>query len=106
MTAPMTGAALRAVQLGRPGWGRRGYDIEQVDAFLSRVADALDALAGGRAPGVTPAEVHQVVFTKPGLGRGRGYDEDQVDALLDAVEAALRGAPATGIELNGRPLGE
>jgi DivIVA domain-containing protein len=39
------------------------------------------------------------------IGR-RGYDEDAVDAVLDQVESALRGAPATGIELNGRPLGE
>jgi DivIVA domain-containing protein len=103
---PITGATLRAVQLGRPGWGRKGYDIEQVDAFLSRAADALDALAGGRIPGVTADDVHQVVFAKPGLGRGRGYDEDQVDTLLDAVEAALRGDPGASAvpELNGRPL--
>ena len=87
----MTGAALRAAELGRPGWGRKGYDIEQVDAFLTRAADALDAVADGRTPGVSADEVHSVVFAKPGLGRGRGYDEDQVDTLLDAVEAALRG---------------
>ena len=104
MTAPVTGAALRSAQLGRPGWGRRGYDIEQVDSFLARAADALDALAGGYTPGVTADEVHSVVFTKPGLGRGKGYDEDQVDALLDAVEATLRGTSATVIELNGRPM--
>jgi DivIVA domain-containing protein len=105
---PVTGAALRAVQLSRPGWGRRGYDVEQVDAFLARAADALDALADGRTPGVTADDVHGVVFTKPGFGRGRGYDEDDVDALLDAVESTLRGGSgARGVpELNGRPLTE
>ena len=104
----LTGAALRAAQFRRPGLGRRGYDPEQVDAFLARAAEALDALAQGRAPAVTADDVHSVIFPKPGFGRGRGYDEDQVDAFLDAVEAALRGDPDVGgvIELNGRPLGE
>ena len=104
--APLTGAALRAAQLRRPGWGRRGYEMEQVDAFRARAAEALDALADGRTPGLSADEVHTVVFTKPGLGRGRGYDEDEVDALLDAVENTLRGGSgASGVtELNGRPL--
>ena len=88
---PITAAALRAVQLGRPPWGKRGYDPGSVDAFLTQAADALEALAAGRRPALTADEVHQVVFRKPPLGRGRGYDEDQVDELLDAVERALRG---------------
>jgi DivIVA domain-containing protein len=103
--AAVTGAALRAAQPGRPGWGKRGYDVHQVDAFLGRAADALDSLVAGGLPGLTADDVHDVVFTKPRLGRGRGYDEHEVDALLDAVEAALRGDRG-GVELNGRPLGE
>jgi DivIVA domain-containing protein len=102
--AALTGAGLRAVQLQRPGWGRRGYRPDEVDEFLARAADALDALAAGRTPDITADEVHTVVFRKPPIGQ-RGYDEDAVDDLLDRVEAALGGAPATGIELNGRPLG-
>jgi DivIVA domain-containing protein len=102
----VTEASLRSVRLGRPGWGRRGYSPAEVDAFLARVADALDALAAGRTPDVTADDVHTVVFTKPPLTRGRGYDEDAVDALLDQVEALLRGGPAVGVELNGRPLTE
>ena len=104
--APVTGAALRAAQLRRPGWGRKGYDVEQVDAFLARAADALDALSDGRTPGLSADEVHTVVFAKPGLGRGRGYDEEEVDTLLEAVETTLRGGSgASGVtELNGRPL--
>ena len=102
----LTGAALRDVRLGRPGWGRKGYDIAAVDAFLARAAEALDALAAGRRPGMTADDVRTVVFGKPGLGQGRGYDEDQVDDLLDAVENALRGVapPGRGTELDGRPL--
>ena len=101
----MTGSELRAVVLRRPGMGRRGYAPEEVDAFLARAAEALDARDAGRPPGLTPDEVHDVVFSKPGFGKGRGYDEDQVDVLLDAVEAALRAGdrPAGGIELNGSP---
>jgi len=35
---------------------------------------------------LTPAEVHNVAFKKPSIGK-RGYDEDEVDAFLDLVEA-------------------
>ena len=35
---------------------------------------------------LTPADVHNVVFKKPPIGK-RGYDEDEVDAFLDVVEA-------------------
>ena len=100
----ITGSDLRAVQLGRPGWGRRGYRPTDVDDFLARAADALDAAAAGRTPDVTADEVRAVVFRKPPIGQ-RGYDEDAVDDLLDQVAAALCGGPAVGIELNGRPLG-
>ena len=37
---------------------------------------------------LTPADVHNVVFKKPPIGK-RGYDEDEVDAFLDEVEAEL-----------------
>ena len=37
---------------------------------------------------LTPADVHNVVFKKPPMGK-RGYDEDEVDAFLDVVEAEL-----------------
>jgi len=33
---------------------------------------------------LTPADIHNVEFTKASLGK-RGYDEEQVDALLDEV---------------------
>ncbi len=52
---------------------------------------------------LTPADVHNVAFRKPPLGK-RGYDEEEVDAFLERVEltianlqdqiAALRAGPA------------
>ncbi len=47
---PVTGAALRAVRLPRPGWGRRGYDEDDVDALLDAVESTLRG--GSGAPGV------------------------------------------------------
>jgi DivIVA domain-containing protein len=104
----ITAADLRSIELRRPGWGKKGYAPAEVDAFLARAADALDAVAAERTPELTAAQVHQVVFRKPRFGGGRGYDEGQVDDLLDAIEHALRSGPArpaTGaIELDGRPI--
>ncbi len=37
---------------------------------------------------LTPADVHNVAFKKPSIGK-RGYDDDEVDAFLDLVEAEL-----------------
>ena len=35
---------------------------------------------------LTPADVHNVAFSKPPIGK-RGYNEDEVDQFLDFVEA-------------------
>jgi DivIVA domain-containing protein len=80
-------ADVRAVQFGKPPFGRRGYDEIEVDDFLRKVTDALAQTRG--VPPLDPEEVHQVAFRKPRLG-SRGYDEDEVDAFLDLVEAELR----------------
>ncbi|MGY1804531.1 DivIVA domain-containing protein [Blastococcus sp. SYSU D00922] len=90
----LTADGLRSVELRRPGWGRKGYRTTDVDEFLARAADALDALAAGRTPELSADDVHDVVFRKPPLGGGRGYDEDQVDDLLDVVEQSLRAGAA------------
>jgi DivIVA domain-containing protein len=37
---------------------------------------------------LTPADIHNVAFKKPSIGK-RGYDEDEVDAFLDLLEAEL-----------------
>ncbi|WP_431935117.1 DivIVA domain-containing protein [Micromonospora sp. RP3T] len=62
---------------------RRGYKVDEVDAFLDRVEATLDGQPVG-AP-VASQEVHDVVFRV----RFNGYDEWQVDLHLDRVERQL-----------------
>jgi len=102
--ARLSGDDVRAVAFGRPGFGKRGYAPDEVDAFLDRAAAALDAVAAGRPAGMSADDVHQVVFRKPPVGK-RGYAEAAVDDFLDLLAASLPGAGgAGGIELDGRPL--
>src|SRR5262249_17605929 len=65
---------------------------------------------------LTPADVHNVAFKKPPIGK-RGYDEEEVDAFLDEVERELArlieensqlrgGAPAAGPVGDMRHSGE
>ncbi len=62
---------------------RRGYKVDEVDAFLDRVEATLAGEPAG-AP-VASQEVHDVVFRV----RFNGYDEWQVDLHLDRVERQL-----------------
>jgi DivIVA domain-containing protein len=76
---------------------RRGYKVDEVDAFLDRVEATL---AGGSVDTpVTAQEVHDVVFRV----RFGGYDEWQVDLHLDRVERQLTDAPPAPGGF-GRPL--
>ncbi|TKV60207.1 DivIVA domain-containing protein [Nakamurella flava] len=50
---------------------------------------------------LTPADVHNVEFKKPSLGK-RGYDEDEVDVFLDKVEAELGRLIEENNELQGK----
>ena len=72
------------------------YHRAEVDAFVARVAATLkDPMASG---GVTPAELREVAFSKPPMGK-LGYDEGEVDAFLDRVKTELSGrAPGQGPE--------
>src|SRR5881409_1690903 len=45
-------------------------------------------LTRGVSMPLTPADVHNVAFKKPPIGK-RGYDEEEVDAFLDEVEREL-----------------
>src|SRR5688572_6882828 len=70
---------------------RRGYKVDEVDAFLDRVEATLN---GAAAAPISAQEVHDVVFRV----RYGGYDEWQVDLHLDRVERQLaeleeRGGP-------------
>ncbi|MFC4070102.1 DivIVA domain-containing protein [Actinoplanes subglobosus] len=51
---------------------------------------------------LTPADVHNVSFTKPGRG---GYVEEEVDAFLDEVERELSRLMAENSALKGRMRG-
>ncbi|MEU8664497.1 DivIVA domain-containing protein [Actinoplanes philippinensis] len=53
---------------------------------------------------LTPADVHNVSFTKPAVGRG-GYVEEEVDAFLDEVEHELARLMAENNALKGRVRG-
>jgi DivIVA domain-containing protein len=82
----LTAQQVREIIFSNPPIGKRGYNEDQVDAFLDRVEATLqDPAAPG---GVTPAEVRDTAFSKPRIGR-RGYHEDEVDAFLDLVESEL-----------------
>lgn len=50
---------------------------------------------------LTPAEVHNVAFKKPPIGK-RGYDEEEVDAFLDIVEVELSRLIEENNELRSR----
>ncbi|MFC8529389.1 DivIVA domain-containing protein [Nocardia sp. NPDC057227] len=64
---------------------RRGYDEEEVDAFLDLVATTLAHTGPGT---LTAADVREVRFTGARLG-ARGYSREEVDAFLDLVVTAL-----------------
>ncbi|WP_020523411.1 DivIVA domain-containing protein [Catelliglobosispora koreensis] len=61
---------------------RRGYKVDEVDAFLDRVEATINGSGAGR---VTAQDVHDVVFRV----RFGGYDEWQVDLHLDRVERQI-----------------
>ena len=79
----MTPDEVRAIAFGRPRFGRRGYNEDEVDAFLDLVAEAL---AGRNI--LTPDDIHYVEFTIMPVGM-RSYDQAQVDLFLDEAEEAL-----------------
>ena len=50
---------------------------------------------------LTPADVHNVAFSKPPIGK-RGYNEDEVDQFLDLVEDTLAQLQDENDELRSR----
>lgn len=88
----LTAEQVHNVAFGKPPIGKRGYNEDEVDAFLDVVEAALRDPAG-RA--LTADQVRRVAFSKPPIGM-RGYNEDEVDQFLEAVAAQLQpgsGAP-------------
>ena len=60
------------------GRGKRGYDPEQVDGFLSKARSVFD----GRARGLTAVDIRRTAFD---LRKG-GYEPGAVDAALERLE--------------------
>ncbi len=89
----LTAEQVHNVAFSKPPIGMRGYNEDEVDAFLDLVEAALRDPTG-RA--LTAEQVHNVAFSKPPIGM-RGYNEDEVDQFLEVVEAQLQpGAPFIG----------
>lgn len=80
---PLSPVDVRNVVFDKAPLGKRGYDENEVDAFLDRIEAALN----GSDP-LTAEEVRAVVFQDAPLIK-RGYHEDQVDDFLDMVVATL-----------------
>ena len=79
----LTPEDVRNMAFSKPPIGRRGYNEDEVDAFLDLVEAALRDPTGHA---LTPEQVRNMAFSKPPIGR-RGYNEDEVDAFLDLVES-------------------
>jgi DivIVA domain-containing protein len=80
---PLTPGDVRNVVFDKAPLGKRGYDEDQVDAFL----DLVEAAVSGSGT-LTAEEVRAVVFEDAPLLK-RGYNEDQVDDFLDVIVATL-----------------
>jgi DivIVA domain-containing protein len=85
----LTPAQVHNVAFAKPAIGKRGYNEDEVDAFLDRVEAALQDPTG-RA--LTPEQVRNAAFSKPPFGF-RGYNQAEVDAFLELVEQQLRSQP-------------
>lgn len=83
MKREFSAEAVRHHDFKKPPIGKRGYDEDEVDAYLQVIAAALDGHSR-----LSANEVHNVAFKKPPIGK-RGYDEEEVDTFLDAIEIQL-----------------
>lgn len=71
----------------------RGYDVDQVDAFLEAIRDTF---LGIREPSLTPDEIRDKKFSTTRLWPG--YVEEEVDAFLDAAELTLAAQAGAGAD--------
>jgi DivIVA domain-containing protein len=86
MSAPRwTAQDVRYATFGKPPLGKRGYNEDEVDAFLQLAASRLDGYGQ-----LSADDVHAASFSKPPIGK-RGYNEDEVDAFLAVLEATIAG---------------
>jgi DivIVA domain-containing protein len=81
----LTPEQVRNVAFSKPPTGKRGYNEDEVDAFLDRVEAALRDPTGRT---LTAEQVHNKVFSQPPRGK-RGYNEQEVDAFLAVIAEQL-----------------
>jgi DivIVA domain-containing protein len=79
----LTAADVRSTTFPAASRIRRGYDADEVDAFVERIAVRLESGAG-----LTSNEVYRLEPGKARVG-GRGYAEADVDAFLSTVHLEL-----------------
>jgi DivIVA domain-containing protein len=82
----LTPELVHNVAFAKPPIGKRGYNEDEVDAFLNLIEAALRDPTGRS---LSPEQVRNVAFAKPPIGK-RGYNEDEVDAFLDFVAQQLQ----------------
>jgi DivIVA domain-containing protein len=84
MSVPrLTAQDVRYATFDKPPWGKRGYNNDEVDAFLQLAASRLDGDGN-----LSVDDVRAVSFSKPPIGK-RGYNEDEVDDFLEQLEATI-----------------
>jgi DivIVA domain-containing protein len=84
MSAPrLSSQDVRYATFGKPPLGHRGYNKDEVDAFLQLAASRLDGYGN-----LSVDDVHAVSFSKPPIGK-RGYNEDEADEFFEALEATI-----------------
>jgi DivIVA domain-containing protein len=81
----LTAEQVHNVAFSKPPIGQRGYNEDEVDAFLDFLETALRDPA---RPPVIAEQIRSVAFSKPPIGK-RGYNEDEVDAFLEFVEQQI-----------------
>jgi DivIVA domain-containing protein len=72
------------IRFSKPPVGRRGYQTDEVDAFLDVIAARLKLRNH-----LTAEVVHRIAFGRAPVDEG--YDTDEVDHFLNQVEAVLAG---------------
>jgi DivIVA domain-containing protein len=82
-TEHLTAEQVHNVAFSKPALFKRGYNEDEVDAFLEAVEATLRDSTAARA--LTSADLHGVVFSKPPIGK-RGYNDDEVNAFLELVK--------------------
>ena len=93
MSVPrLTSQDVRYATFDKPPWGKRGYNKDEVDAFLQLAASRLDGYGN-----LSVDDVHAVSFPKPPIGK-RGYSEDEVDDFLEQLN--LTDEPLATLPLN------